>query len=371
MAKSKLILAVAGAGKTYRLAEELKAEQRNIFITFTNKNVENLLREIKNIHGQIPQNTLVITYAKFVYNWLIKPINPLLKIGSEIGIKIKGIDLYTDPEEQWKNNRINPLYIAQGNSKHYVNGSNQIYISRMVKLFNKQNRTIKNLAFARLAQYCDNLLIDEVQDFRTEDYDLLVELIKLKQPKTIGVGDYYQHSVSFTEQRLGRPFSKKKQDIPYGDYIKNEEKHSVVDTESLIRSRRVPESICEFIREKLSIEIYSKSEKEGSIELIESPERLEDILSNSDITKVIYRGSSDYTFIPAINWSYSKGDTYENTCVVLTNTFKELFNDDFSIKDIPQQEINKLYVALTRTKNNLYIVKRDLFAEVHDKFKLS
>lgn len=58
-----------------------------------------------------------------------------------------------------------------------------------------------------------------------------------------------------------------------------------------------------------------------------------------------------------MNWSYSKGDTFDNICVILTNNFEKILNDDFSCRGISQQTINQLYVALTRTKGNLYIIK--------------
>lgn len=369
MVKSKLILAVAGAGKTYYLAELLKPEEKNILITFTNKNVENILKEIKNRYGHIPEETLVMTYAKFVYNWMIKPINPFLRIGDVTGKTIQGLDVYSLPEEQWKYGRPNSFYIAQNNSRHYLNKNNQLYINRMVKLFNKQNKTVKKRAFSRLEKYCDNLLIDEVQDFRTEDYKLLTELFALELPKTIGVGDYYQHSVSYTNQSLEKPFVNKKIEIPYKEYIENEETNSLVITDMLNYSRRAPESICAFIRDKLNINIYSKSKVKGNVILVNSKEELIDILNNPEITKIVYNNSISYTFSPVVNWTYSKGDTYTNTCVILTKTFQLLFEDHFTLKGINQPAINKLYVALTRAQNNVYIVKQDLFALIQNDYK--
>ena len=42
---------------------------------------------------------------------------------------------------------------------------------------------------------CDKIEIDEFQDFREDDYELIVKLTK-RLNNVVLVGDYYQHSVS-------------------------------------------------------------------------------------------------------------------------------------------------------------------------------
>ena len=85
-------------------------------------------------------------------------------------------------------------------------------------------------------------------------------------------------------------------------------------------------------------------------------ENIETILEDNNIVKLVYNDARKCNF-RALNWSYSKGDTFDNVCVILTNNFEKIFNDDFSCRGISQQTINQLYVALTRTKGNLYIIK--------------
>ena len=50
-------------------------------------------------------------------------------------------------------------------------------------------------AAERLNLFFDNILIDEFQDFREHDYELIVKLSKCLK-NILLVGDYYQHSVS-------------------------------------------------------------------------------------------------------------------------------------------------------------------------------
>ncbi|PTJ29623.1 hypothetical protein BU026_12645 [Staphylococcus simulans] len=54
-----------------------------------------------------------------------------------------------------------------------------------------------------------------------------------------------------------------------------------------------------------------------------------------------------------INWSYSKGDTYKQTCVILTKNLDQLEK----WQSISGKTKNGLYVALTRAETNVYIIK--------------
>lgn len=65
--------------------------------------------------------------------------------------------------------------------------------------------------------FYDCVLIDEFQDFREHDYDLIIALAKQLNDVVL-VGDYYQHSVSATNNS-GRPFKKKSVDVSYDEFI--------------------------------------------------------------------------------------------------------------------------------------------------------
>lgn len=79
--------------------------------------------------------------------------------------------------------------------------------------------------------------------------------------------------------------------------------------------------------------------------------------------KLVFKEADKYSF-QALNWSYSKGDTVNSACVVLTDRFEQLDNGDFSIQGIPVSTINKLYVAMTRSNGDLYLMKASTFKKV-------
>lgn len=80
--------------------------------------------------------------------------------------------------------------------------------------------------------------------------------------------------------------------------------------------------------------------------------------------KILYQNAHKQYF-KAINWGNSKGDTYDTTLVVLTGSLDGLFSDGYTFDS--EKTKNKLYVALTRTKGDLFIVKKDLFEEFDKK----
>ena len=54
MAK-KVILAVAGAGKTYHICHNFDENKRNLILAFTHENINNINRELFDAHGRIPK----------------------------------------------------------------------------------------------------------------------------------------------------------------------------------------------------------------------------------------------------------------------------------------------------------------------------
>ena len=55
----RVILAVAGAGKTYTLCKNVNKNKRNIILAFTNQNIKNIIKELNENHNEILENTTV------------------------------------------------------------------------------------------------------------------------------------------------------------------------------------------------------------------------------------------------------------------------------------------------------------------------
>ena len=146
------------------------------------------------------------------------------------------------------------------------------------------------------------------------------------------VGDYHQHSVSATNNS-GKPFKKRTDDVSYDEFIAELKNAGFkVDLTTLDKSRRCSSEICQYVREKLGINISSHGNNIGSVIWVD--ENAAAILEDQQIIKLLYKDAARYSF-RAINWSYSKGDTMDAACVILTDNFEKLADDEFSTKEFP------------------------------------
>ena len=75
MAK-RVILAVAGAGKTYHICNTIDATKRNLILAFTHENIHNIQRELCDAYGCVPEMTTVSTFDAFVYREMVLPYEP-------------------------------------------------------------------------------------------------------------------------------------------------------------------------------------------------------------------------------------------------------------------------------------------------------
>ncbi|MGD9604644.1 MAG: UvrD-helicase domain-containing protein [Bacilli bacterium] len=361
----KIILAKAGSGKTFHICKTIDVNQRNLILAFTNQNISNIHRELKDSNnGLIPSKTVVMTFHSFVYHTFIRPYELIYSDFFKMpNFTSQGVEINYQPEPQSINGKANNKYISKDKICHYyTKNMNLVYVSRMSELplyANSKSNNLLTNAFDYLNKFYDCIYIDEVQDFRNYDWDLLEKIIKGMYNMTL-VGDFYQHSVSGTNNS-GRPFDKYKTEEKYLKYLSDLKLN--VDITTLPKSRRCPSAVSNYVSKKTGVDLNTHEDctNVGEIKYIESVEHSIRILKNNQITKLVWENAKKYPF-NAINWSYSKGDTYPAICVVLTKDLsKNFFKDDFIMKDGITK--NKLYVALTRTAGDLYIMSSQQFED--------
>lgn len=113
-----------------------------------------------------------------------------------------------------------------------------------------------------------------------------------------------------------------------------------------------------YVSKKLGISIESYDNHDGKV--IWADNFAKDVLENDKILKLVYNDSANYLF-SSMNWSYSKGDTVDTACVILTDKFDAISTNTFSVKGISSSTINKLYVAMTRSRGDLKITDTQTF----------
>ncbi|RTZ03129.1 AAA family ATPase [Flavobacterium sp. GSP6] len=254
----RVILAVAGSGKTYHIVEQLNETKRFLIITYTISNTENLRNEIINKFGYIPTNIKIKSYFTFLYSFCFKPF-----LANEIDRK--GIS--------WK---LPKSFF----DKSFLTKNGYLYHNRIAMLIIKQNviPSVKQ----RLEKYYDCLLIDEVQDFGGHDFNLLSEISK-SNLDILFVGDFFQHT--FTTSSDGKTNINLYKSS--ADYLqKYRDLNFTIDNTTLVNSRRCSKTICDFIREKIGIEIYSKGNLETEYKLITDETEADRIFNDSKIIKL-------------------------------------------------------------------------------------
>ena len=371
MAK-KVILAVAGAGKTYHICHAIDPTKKNLILAYTHENIHNIQKELCDAHGCVPELTTVMTFHAFVYHHLILPYEPSIKEHFELPrFTSKGICMTEPPQPRIPNASglmvYNPKYRKKELITHYVTKRGQYYCDRISELAlyvkNGKESIIKR-ASKRLNMFYDAILIDEFQDFREYDYEVIMALAKHLND-VILVGDYHQHSVS-ARNNTGKPFKNKRGEVSYDDFVASIIKEGfTVDTSTLAKSRRCSKDVCNYVSQKLGIGITSSGDHEGSV--IWVGDAAASVLNNNQITKLVFREAANYSF-QALNWSYSKGDTVDSACVILTDGLDSLDSEKFNPKKIKTSTLNKLYVAMTRSCGDLYLMKASTFKSIKDSY---
>lgn len=340
----RVMLAVAGAGKTFTLCNSIDINEKNLILAYTNENVYNITNELIKAYGQIPEKTTVMTFDRFIYNFIVCPYEATIRqFFKREDFRRKGITISKPPESsimEGEFRRKNPVYCPKGELGHY-HKEGKYYCSLLSELIidvkNRQINLVKK-AITNLNILFDKILIDEFQDFRNYDYELINAFIKYSN-NILLVGDYYQHSV-LGENNTGKPFLKtkrdengKKQIISYHEYIALLESKGVeVDTKTLSKTRRCPKKICQFISKKLGIEIEADNDHKGEVIFLEGSSLIK-VLNDDSIVKLVRQESHAYSF-KAVNWSYSKGDTYSNICVILSDNFNTMDSEEFCKRQI-------------------------------------
>ena len=375
---AKIVLAVAGAGKTYSICDGLPEGGKSLVLAFTNSNIKNIVNELsrawkRNYKGTIPETIKVMTFDSFVYRYCIAPYrNTISRFFGSVNRKMSGVTVLDPPTKV--------QYLPGGKSvrcpkynkddlRHYIDAEGRFYVQNMTELIcyvKKRGFSLLRKVICATNSFWDHVLVDEFQDFREFDSEFILGWAR-KLNDVVLVGDYYQHSVA-AKGNSGRPLKIKKKDVDYKSFVDMlHGKGFIVDLTSLSKTRRCPSCVCEFVNTKLDISIDSASGARGSVNWVHVDEA-EEILRNDDVVKLVEKNAKEQPF-KAINWSYSKGDTYPKVCVILTSNLEHLKTSaiDSSISVITK---NKLYVALTRTSSELYLMPDSVFKNWKQKFGL-
>lgn len=360
---TRIIQAVAGAGKTRHITHDLNNCKRYLLITYTNANTNNIKKELLS-SSLSPDQYIVATFSKFLIDWFINPYLSSLKPHLPV---IKGFTTAV-PSYYSKDNPYNN-YIRRDNVNHYV-VKNNLYLDRISELVSFQTSSLLDKMFKRISLFVDEVIIDEYQDLTGYDFSMLQLLVKQKYFDVLLIGDVYQAGVQRSCIR-GKNSKSKMISFDSSDNIKKflknifKSKNLEIDDTSLVKSRRISEDCAKLVNEYLNIEIESEGKSTGHVYFIKDINKLKQLLSKDEsIVILTYNRKTQYPISNKYDtWTYCKGMTYKNVLVVLTDNAKFIFNGSKPKKALKGKARNCLYVALTRASHNLYLVTKDTWKE--------
>lgn len=331
----KIMLAVAGAGKTTYLINKLNLEDKFLIVTYTINNLENIRKVVLRKFGCVPDNITLLSFYSFLYSYCCKPFVQRI-------YKIQGIYWKIPPSES--------NYFKRTDARFYMTSNRFLYHNRISKLLelDKLNAEINQ----RLEKYFDHIFFDEIQDFGGHDFNFLMNLCSANL-NILMVGDFYQHT--FDTSRDGPTNRTLHKDL--NKYCSRFSKIGVnVDQITLDKSHRCSESVCNFITNKIGIPITSHRAIETDVLFIEDKNSIEEIYHNDEIVKLFYQESYKYDCYSR-NWGEVKGENrYNDVCVVLNKSTFKFFKED-NLENLNSQTKNKLYVACSRSKKRLIFIE--------------
>lgn len=326
----RIILAVAGSGKTTSIIKQINENDRALIIAFTDNNYGLLKMKLSEKFKGIPKNISVKSYFSFLYSFCFRPFEGLLRSN--------GIIFDYD----------NINYKKSGSLLRYMNKNRYLYSNYLAEyILINHIEDVKN----RIKKYFDYLYIDEIQDFASYDFELIKRLAQIDM-NILYVGDFYQHT--FSTSRAGSKNSTLYDD--YRRYLSNFEEILTIDTELLKKSYRCKKNVCDFVTSKLGIQIIPYYENyDVNVKLISSPEGIDLIMRDKKIMKLFYNNHHKYK-CRSDNWGNCKGLSFVEVCVILTSeAFKCLKKGTFN--SLKSGTRNRFYVACTRSSGNLYFIE--------------
>jgi DNA helicase-2/ATP-dependent DNA helicase PcrA len=338
----RLILAVAGSGKTTYLINQLDLEKRFLLVTYTDNNEQHLRLSIIKKFGYEPNNITVLTYYQFLIRICYRPY-----LKDEIQAK----------SIMWKQPPRHTMHFKRDDVRFYLSSDKLLYHNRIAKLcLENCAEKIKD----RIERYFDCFMFDEVQDLAGHDFNLIQRILPTTKD-CLMVGDFFQHTYETSvDGNVNKSLYK-----DFEAYIKKWNLRSIkIDFSTLQRSHRCSPTICDFVKKHLGISIESNRTDHTNIFFIRTQEEAEYLYNDNSKVKLFLQDCSKYDCF-AFNWGASKGlDDFQDVCIILNKNTLNLFENN-SLYSLSPVTKNKLYVACTRAKRDIYFIPHTFI----DRFK--
>lgn len=362
--KNKIILAVAGAGKTTELAKTALNEanytnKKILLITYTVNGVNSLVSSIKENNLGMPNDKIeIMSWYHFLLNECILPYQK----DFDRSVDIKGI-LF--PDEIPKKNGL-PIYTYKEKTKkaRYLSSTNKAYSDNMADFLLQINKRNSGLFLKRLEDVYSNIFIDEVQDLNGEDLEILEELLKTNI-KIFLMGDHRQSTFNTHNSQKYKKFK----GINIKKIFQTWEKLGLIKIEEKLECHRSIQDICSFAdmlypSEAKAISLNKNLTELDGVFLVKE----EDVIKFYNLYHPFvlkWNIKINTLGLKSTNFGDSKALTKERVLLFPTQPLLSFYIDGKPIN----KDVSKYYVALTRARQSICIVvkkfpDKDFFEDV-------
>ncbi len=340
-----IFVASAGSGKTTFIIDDAccAPESRSAMITYTINNTQEIKDKTYNKIGFIPQNLTISTWYAFLLHHFIRPYQNCL---------------YAP--------RIARICFVEGQSargskesavaRHYFWKPGNIYSDKVSKFACRVIAETNSLPLRRFEQIFDRLYIDESQDLRAYDLELVELLMKSSVQVTL-VGDHRQATYSTNNAMKSNKYAGAK----IIDKFEEWRKEGLCTVEFQSHSYRCTQAICEFADKfypglpRTVSKNMTTTDHDGVFAVLNCQASayisrfLPQVLRYSRATKNVLG--------TPINFGAAKGMEFERI-LIFPHKKLEKFLATGRIEDAGA-DIGKIYVAITRARQSTAFVISD------------
>lgn len=340
---NKLILAVAGSRKTQGIIEHcasLPCDKRVLILTYTQANQTELRGRLRQYAGD-HHNIDVMGWFTFLLHHFSKPFLPFKFPGERVlGFNFDG----------------RPQRMARG-KRRFLDTNGAAYACELGRLAHELISESQGALLNRLECIYDEILIDEVQDLSSHDWEIFDVLLRSKIDIKM-VGDIRQ-SVLATNPR-----SRKNSKYSYANAItwfREREAEGLLDIEDSATTWR-----CHPIIATFSDSIFDPSwgfpSTDSKNDIITDHDGVY-LVSSKHVDEYVHRyrpqclrhsiSSGKQFNLDFMNFKASKGMTFERVLIVPTAPISKFITSRTYLEATPA---SSFYVAVTRAKQSVAIV---------------
>lgn len=335
------ILAPAGGRKTQKIIDmcaDVAAPRKRAVITFTTSAQKILIDRLlaSDARSQMPT---VMGWYTFLLDHIVRPYAPSVR--KLQGARVKGL--------AWVEGTL-PKKLP--GIHYYLNGAGDVYSERLGLLASNVLKADGAAVIDRLERIFDEIYIDEVQDLRGNDLDVLDALIRSKI-RVVLVGDVRQRLLSTSKSSNKY---KKYDGLGLINWFHEMDENKLLDLQTIQETWRCCPEVIQFADQMFTRGKFSPTESKVTIPagmhhgvwLVEEP-HIEEYIRR--FHPACYRNSVRDKLVgtdSATNFGLCKGATEDHVLIFPTEPMKKFWKD--KTNNLADKSRMNAYVAITRAR---------------------